>query len=55
MMTYATGRQMEAHDRPVVRDIARKIAPGGYKFDDLVLGIVHSVPFRMKQAASGSS
>jgi hypothetical protein len=53
MMTYALGRPVDPHEMPVVRAIVRKSAPA-YRFDDIVLGIVTSVPFTMK-AAAGSS
>ena len=50
LMTYALGRPMEAQDMPQVRAIVRKAGPA-WKFDDLVLGVIRSTPFRMKQAA----
>jgi hypothetical protein len=54
MLTYALGRSLEGRDRPTVREIVRKSAPD-YKFDDIVLGVVHSPQFRMKAAAGGQS
>ncbi len=50
MMTYALGRRLDAQDQPTVRDITRKTAPGGYRFNDIVLAIVDSTPFQSKQA-----
>jgi mono/diheme cytochrome c family protein len=55
MMTYALGRPVEAGDMPAVRGIVDKTVPGDHKFDDIVLGIVHSAPFLMKQAVGGPS
>jgi hypothetical protein len=55
MMTYALGRPVEAGDMPAVRAIVARTAPGAHKFDDIVLGLVHSAPFQMKQAAEGPS
>jgi hypothetical protein len=49
LMTYALGRPVEAGDMPQVRAIVRQAGPG-WKFDDIVLGIIRSTPFRMKQA-----
>jgi hypothetical protein len=37
-----------------VRAIVRKTAPD-YKFQDVVLGVVHSTPFLMKQTEGGGS
>jgi hypothetical protein len=33
---------------PVVRTILRQSAATGYRFSDLILGIVRSVPFQMR-------
>lgn len=54
MMTYALGRVLEAKDMPAARQIVHDAAPN-YRFDDIVLGVVHSPPFLMKQAAGGQS
>jgi hypothetical protein len=49
-MTYALGRPITGNDMPMVRQIVAKSAPS-YKFEDIVLGIVRSTPFQMKEAA----
>ena len=49
LLTYATGRKIEAADMPTVRRIVRNSAAGGYRFTALVLGVVRSEPFRMRQ------
>jgi len=49
LMTYALGRPVEAQDMPQIRAIVRQSGPG-WKFEDIVLGIIRSTPFRMKQA-----
>ena len=54
LMTYALGRELDAHDMPQVRAIVKGAAPD-WKFDELVLGVVHSTPFQMKQAAGGNT
>jgi mono/diheme cytochrome c family protein len=53
LMTYALGRGVDAKDMPAVRGVLRQAAAEDYKFSSLVMGIVRSVPFRMRQA-SGS-
>jgi cytochrome c5 len=49
LMTYALGRGLDAKDMPVVRSIVRNAAPN-YRFSSIVLGVVHSAPFRMRTA-----
>ena len=49
LMTYALARGIEPEDMPAVRAIVRAAARDGYTFSALVLGIVNSVPFQMKQ------
>jgi hypothetical protein len=48
LMTYALGRTVDYYDMPAVRTIVRAAADDDYKLSGLVLGIVRSVPFRMK-------
>ena len=45
MLTYALGRGLGHYDMPVLRQIVREAAPGGYRFQDVVMGIVTSYPF----------
>jgi hypothetical protein len=49
LLTYALGRELDARDQPAIREIMRETAPGGYRFEDLITGIVKSVPFQMRQ------
>ena len=49
LMTYALGRATEHYDAPAVRAVERGAAAGGYRFSDLVLGIVRSTPFQMRR------
>ena len=51
LATYALGRGLAHHDAPAVRAIMAAAADRGYTFSSLVLGIVESVPFRMREAA----
>jgi mono/diheme cytochrome c family protein len=48
LLTYALGRSLEAADMPAVRGIVEQARDADYRFSALVLGIVESVPFRMK-------
>jgi hypothetical protein len=50
LMTYALGRQLEKGDALAVREIVETAKPNGYRFADLVAGIVNSAPFQMRQA-----
>ncbi|MES1260859.1 MAG: DUF1588 domain-containing protein, partial [Acidobacteriota bacterium] len=49
LLTYALGRGLERYDRPAVREIVTGLAANDYRFSTLVLGIVRSMPFRMKR------
>jgi len=51
---YALGRPVEAADMPLVRNVASKAKRGGYRFFDLVQGIVSSDQFRYVQAMEES-
>lgn len=48
LMTFALGRGVEYYDMPTVRAIVRRAADNGYRFESIVRGIVHSVPFQMR-------
>lgn len=49
MLTYALGRGVESFDRLTVQDLVRQTAQHDYKMQSLILGIVHSVPFRERR------
>jgi hypothetical protein len=49
LMTYALGRGLEFYDAPAVRRIVKDAAAHDYRWSDIVLGIVKSVPFRMRR------
>jgi hypothetical protein len=49
MLTYALGRGLESYDQPAVRAIRRRAEANDYRFSSLVLGVVNSVPFRMRK------
>jgi Protein of unknown function (DUF1592)/Protein of unknown function (DUF1588)/Protein of unknown function (DUF1585)/Protein of unknown function (DUF1587)/Protein of unknown function (DUF1595) len=49
LMTYALGRQLEASDQSAIHQVASDAKAGNYHFADLVIGIVESEPFQMRQ------
>ena len=48
LMIYALGRGLEAYDMPAVRIVRRQAADDNYRIDDIILGIIQSVPFQMR-------
>ncbi len=52
LMTYAVGRHVEFRDMPAVRSIVRSAEKDGYKFEDLVLGVINSDAFRRRAPAA---
>jgi hypothetical protein len=57
LMAYAVGRRVEYYDMPSIRKIASDAAPGGYRTQDFITGVVLSDAFRMTKvpvAASGA-
>jgi len=49
MLTYALGRGLEHFDLPVVRQIRRDAASKEFRFSEVVLAVVNSVPFQMRR------
>jgi len=47
-MQFALARPIEWSDMPHVRKIVREAAQDNYKFSDIIMGIVESVPFQMR-------
>jgi hypothetical protein len=50
LLMYAVGRNLQYYDAPAVRDIVRGAARDNYTLSALVLGIVKSAPFQMREA-----
>lgn len=50
LLTFALGRGVEYYDGPAVRRIVREAAADDYRFSALILGIVKSVPFQMRNS-----
>jgi hypothetical protein len=49
MLTYALGRGLERYDRPAVKKIVAQLAANDYRFDELISGVVESLPFQMRR------
>ena len=49
LMVYALGRGVDAANQPAIRAIRAAAAKDDYRFDDIVLGIVQSIPFTMRR------
>ena len=52
LLAYAIGRGLGYADRPTVRRIVRDATADHYRWSSLILGVVNSVPFRMRAIAS---
>ncbi|MCA9198622.1 MAG: DUF1592 domain-containing protein [Planctomycetales bacterium] len=50
LMTYGLGRGLEANDAAAVRRVVRHAAEQDYSFSSIIIGIVESVPFQMREA-----
>ena len=50
LLTYALGRGVDHHDAPAVRRIVENAGDDNYRLSSLILGVVQSPPFRMRQA-----
>ena len=50
LLTYALGRGVEYYDMPAVRTIVRDAAVHDYRWSSLILGIIKSAPFQMRDA-----
>ena len=55
LLTYALGRGVEYYDAPAVRQIVRGARSDDYRWSALILGIVKSVPFQMRNRERGES
>ena len=51
LMAYALGRRVEYGDQPTIRQIVNQAADEDYAVSSLILGVVLSDPFRMKEAS----
>jgi hypothetical protein len=49
LLMFASGRNVQYFDRPAIRTIVRQSARNNYTFGSLVLGVVNSAPFQMRE------
>jgi len=54
LLMYGIGRNVQYYDRPAIRAIIRQAARNNYTFASLVLGVVQSAPFQMREAPAGT-
>jgi hypothetical protein len=50
LLTYSLGRGLERYDKPAQAEITAKLLAQDYKFSELVLDVVNSLPFQMRSA-----
>ncbi len=55
LLMYAIGRNVQYFDAPAIRAIVRGAAKSNYAFSALVMGVVESVPFQMRQGQAEPS
>ena len=53
MLTYALGRGLEYYDKRTIDGIVARLKGNNYRFNELVQGIVSSLPFDMKRGEEG--
>jgi hypothetical protein len=54
LMIYATGRALRHTDMPAIRAITRGAAQNHYKFSSLIVGVVKSDTFQMREKTGGN-
>ncbi len=55
LLAYALGRRLEYYDQPAVRAIVRDAASSDYSWSSLILGIVKSPAFLMRESRSAEA
>jgi len=50
LLIYALGRGLEPYDAPAIRQIVQRASAKDYRFSSLILGIVNSTPFTMRNS-----
>jgi hypothetical protein len=51
MLIYALGRGLRYEDQCTVNEIVKRVQDNNYRLNELIIGIVESVPFRQRQLA----
>lgn len=54
LLMYAIGRNVQYYDQPAIRAVVREAAAANYTLESLVLGIVASAPFQMRESMGRS-
>jgi len=49
LMMYGLGRNVQYYDRPAIRAIIKQAAGNNYNFQSLIMGVVQSAPFQMRE------
>jgi mono/diheme cytochrome c family protein len=55
LLSYAIGRGVEAADMPAVRGVVRRAAANGYRWSDIITGVVESTPFTMSSVPAAGT
>jgi len=55
LLMYAVGRNLQYYDAPAVRGVVHEAARSNYTFSSLVLGVVKSNPFQLRESQSGQA
>ena len=50
LLTFALGRGIDYYDAPAIRQILREAEKDNYRFSAVILGIVNSTPFQMRNS-----
>ena len=50
LLTFALGRGVDYYDAPAIRQILRETRSQRYRFSSLIVGLVKSVPFQMRNS-----
>jgi hypothetical protein len=50
LLTYALGRGVEYYDAPATRAIVRETRPQNFRISSIILGVVKSQPFQMRES-----
>ena len=53
MLTYALGRGLDYYDRRTVDNIVLRLKKKDYRFNELIVGVVTSLPFDKKRGEAG--
>src|SRR5258708_24427268 len=54
LLMYGIGRNVQYYDQPAIRAIVKEGARSNYTFSSLVLGVVESIPFQMRETQAAS-